>query len=231
MYTFSKDRFGDERITLEGSSILWKKGQPIAGLIPSELRADKDGSLHVISYALVSRDSAIKAAEAWLSMRGYSIDESLFLSRYALSLPGLLKPFLPFFRKHSADGYIAVIDLNGDVRRVSVTKLLKSPSLMEAIDWEKTAKLGRTPAVHILPEEVKDNGGEEMYEFLIPPAFAVSSRCPASFVEPMKDFVRGVFGPSYQRFEESIHKVNEIHREISPLVPLKERTKGGRGGR
>lgn len=231
MYTQSKDRTGRERISIENPSLLWKKGQSIAGIIPSELVMEKDGTVTVASYALVSRPSALKAAESWLRMRGYDPDGTLVLSSYALSLPRLLKPLLPFFRANKADGYIAVIDMRTkEPRKVSVSGLLSSPNLLLAIDWARTAKRGLYPEVHIYGEENERERKSSEYSFLLPPSFTIAAKGSESVVRELSEFVRTVYGSCYERFMDSVVRQSERRREQDsfPLIPLREKERGSR---
>lgn len=229
MYKLAKDHTGAEKMVLENPSLLWKKGQPIEGIIPAELAVGKDGTLRVVSYSLVSRQSAVKAAEAWLSMRGYSIEGTLTLSKYVMGLPRLLKPLSPFFRTHKADAYIAVIDLKtAEPRKVIVTKLLDSPNLLAAIDWERTSKRSQKPAVHIYPDKPK-SGKEDTYTCLLPPSFTVAARCGAEMMKDMSEFVRNAYGSCYERFMDTVQKVNEPVKEKElPDIRETEKNRSGR---
>lgn len=232
MYRTFRDRNGIDKAVLENQHALMPKGQKAIGAVPSEVIFRKDGAPQVVSFAPVSKESAIKACSDWLQMHGVDATAAIEYSKKAIALQGKIRPLSAFFRNHRADAYIPVVEAStGDSCRVLVSTLPSSPVLISSIAWDRSAERFRKPGISIMKDE-KEKNGNDTYVCLLPPAFTESARGDRKVMDELKDFVEKTYGSCYERFLESFVKEDKAKEKehVQPLMRLGEKTKE-RGGR
>lgn len=233
MYRTFRDRNGIDKAVLENQHALMPKGQKAIGAVPSEIIFRKDGAPEVVSFAPVSRESALKACSDWLRMHGVDATAAIEYSKKAIALQGKIRPLSAFFRNHRADAYIPVVEAStGESCRVLVSTLPSSPVLISSIAWDRSAERFRKPSLFIMKDEKEERGESDKYVCLLPPAFTESARGEKKVMDELKDFVEKTYGSCYERFLDSFVKEDKAKEpeRIQPLIRLGEKTKE-RGGR